>query len=157
MKLLEMNIPPQAFIYGAIYMLANRLQIIGDRLDPTITSKQWFVLAIVSKFTEKPPNIGDVAEVFGTSRQNIKKMANILEKQGFLEFRKDKKDLRNIMLILTEKSFQYFQSRQQQEAEYMEKIFHGIDSKQLDVLCVGLKQLSINIDKLLEGKTNVER
>ena len=89
----------QAFIYAAIHTLANRLQVIGDKIDPALSTKQWFVLAAVSKFKDKPPNIGDIADVLGTSRQNIKKMANILERQGFLRMEKDKNDLRNIQLF----------------------------------------------------------
>jgi len=48
---------------------------------------------------DKPPNIGDIADVLGTSRQNIKKIANILERQGFLKMEKDKNDLRSIQLF----------------------------------------------------------
>ena len=157
MKISQIDMPKQAFIYGAIYMLANRLQTIGDRIDPTISNKQWFVLAVVSKFKEKLPNIGDVAEVLGTSRQNIKKMAIILEKQGFLKLERDKNDLRSIQLFLTEKCGAYFKSREKQEAEYMERIFSDMDDEILDALCVGMERLAKNIDSILEDKANTER
>ena len=157
MKITDMDIPKQAYIYGAIQMLANRLQTVGDRIDPTMSSKQWFLLAIVTKFTEVPPNIGDVAEVLGTSRQNVKKMANILERQGFLKLEKDKDDLRSIRLFLTEKCDSYFKSREQLEGEYIERIFSGIDDEVLDSLCAGLGKLAKNIDVLLGGGANAEK
>ena len=156
MKITDMDIPKQAFIYGAIHMLSNRLQTVGDRIDPTISSKQWFLLAVVSKFKEAPPNVSDVAEVLGTSRQNVKKMANILETQGFLKLEKDKNDLRSVQLFLTEKCGNYFKSREQQETEYIERIFSGIDNETLDSLCIGLEKLAENIDKLLEDGINAE-
>ena len=152
-----MDMSKQSFIYGSIHTLANRLQTIGDRIDPSISSKQWFVLAVVSKFKEKPPNFGDVAAVLGTSRQNIKKIANILEKRGFLKLEKDQSDLRSIQLFLTEKCNDYFKSREKQEVEYMERIFFGIDDEVLDHLYIGMGKLTKNIDSLLEENINVER
>ena len=157
MKITDMNIPKQAFIYGAIHMLANRLQTVGDRIDPTISSKQWFLLAIIAKFTEAPPNIGDVAEVLGTSRQNVKKIASILERQGFLKMEKDKNDLRSIQLLLTKKCRAYFKSREQQEVEYIERIFAGMDDERLDNLCVGMNKLIENISVILEDGVNAEK
>ena len=154
MKITDMDMPKQAFIYGAIHILANRLQTVGDRIDPTISSKQWFLLAVVSKFKEAPPNIGDVAEVLGTSRQNVKKMANILAKRGFLKLEKDESDLRSIQLFLTEKCSDYFKSRAKQEAEYIERIFLDFNDEALDSLCIGLRKLAENIDKFLEDDIN---
>ena len=156
MKITDIDMPKQAFIYGAIHMLSNRLQTVGDRIDPTISSKQWFLLAVVSKFKEAPPNVSNVAEVLGTSRQNVKKMANILEAQGFLRLGKNKSDLRSIQLFLTERCYNYFKSREKQEAEYIERIFSGIDNEALDSLCIGLIKLAENIDKLLEGDIDAE-
>ena len=150
MKITEMNIPKQAFIYGAIHMLANRLQMVGDRIDTEVSSKQWFLLAIIAKFTEAPPNIGDVAQVLGTSRQNVKKMANILERQGFLKMEKDKNDLRSIQLFLTQKCRAYFKSREQQEVEYIERIFADMDDEMLTSLCSGMNKLVENINIILE-------
>lgn len=148
MKITNIDMPKQAFIYAAIHMLSNRLQTLGDKIDPTITSKQWFVLAAVSKFTQAPPNIGDIASVLGTSRQNIKKIANILQKQGLLMLQKNKSDQRSIQLILTEQCYVYFKSRQQQEEDYIQNIFSGIDEQTLTTLCGGMSQLIDNIDKL---------
>jgi len=152
-----MDMPNTAFVYGAIHLLANRLQTIGDRIDPTISTKQWFVLAAVSKFTKAPPNIGDIARGLGTSRQNIKKIATLLERRGLLKLERDKKDLRNIQLFLTEQCNDYFKSREQQENEYLENIFAGIDDERLAALCEGMRKLIENIDNFLARGTDAER
>ena len=149
MKITDLDIPKQAFIYAAIHLLSNRLQVIGNKVDPTISEKQWFVLAAVSKYKEALPNIGDIAKGLGTSRQNIKKMASILEQRGFLKIEKDKNDLRNLQLSLTTKCLDYFEGRKQQEDEYIKGIFHDIDEEMLDALCQGMARLMNNIDSLL--------
>lgn len=148
MKELDSHIDKTAYIYGAIYSLSNRLQVLGDKLDPAISTKQWFVLAAISKLNEKIPNIGDVANLLGTSRQNVKKIAVILEKRGYLKLKKDSNDLRNIQLLLTENSLSYFKSRENQEDEYMRKIFNGIDEETLNYLCCGIKRLIENSQDL---------
>jgi len=157
MEITDIDMSKAAFVYGAIHSLANRMQVIGDRIDPTISTKQWFVLAAVSKFNKAPPNIGDVAKLLGTSRQNIKKIANILEQRGYLRLQKDQNDLRNIQLCLTENCYDYFKSRDQRENEYLENIFSGIDDEMLSTLCNGMKQLIENIDRMMNGDSNLER
>ena len=157
MKINEIDIPKPDFIYGAVHLLANRLQTLGDKIDPTISTKQWFVLAAVSKFSDSPPNIGDIAMSLGTSRQNIKKIANILQKRGLLKLEKDKNDLRNILLFLTEQCQSYFKNREQQENEYLEKIFLGIDNEMLTNLCDGMYKLIENVDTILKSGSNAER
>jgi len=157
LKITDVDMPKQAFVYAAIHLLSNRLQIVGNRIDPTISEKQWFVLAAISKYTDTPPNIGDIAHSLGTSRQNIKKMTNILEQRGFIRMEKDATDLRSIRLFLTENCVEYFKDREQQENEYIKSIFHGIDDEMLGVLCEGLRKLLDNIDKMLESDSDEER
>jgi len=138
-----------AFIYGAIFSLANRMQTIGDKIDPDISVKQWFVLAVVSKFSQAPPNIGDVAGILGTSRQNIKKIAKILERKGYMQLQKDPDDLRNIQLLLTNRCYAYFKRREKQDNEYLGRIFSGIDDEMLSTLCLGMSKLVENTDRLI--------
>ena len=156
MKIADADISSQAFIFAAIHFLANRMQVLGDRIDPTVSGKQWFVLAVISKFESAPPNIGDVAAVLGTSRQNIKKMALILERHGFLRLEKDPRDLRNIRLHLTEQCYSYFKGREQQEDAYLEGIFAGMDGEMLDTLRSGMNKLIENMDTLLKTGINIQ-
>jgi len=157
LKITDVNVSSQAFIFAAIHLLANRMQTLGDKIDPTISSKQWFVLAVISKFEDAPPNIGDAAAVLGTSRQNIKKMALILEKRGFLRLEKDASDLRNIRLFLTEQCYAYFKGREQQENQYLESIFAGIDGATLAALHGGMNKIIENMDALIDGNANTKQ
>ena len=103
----------------------------------------------IAHFKDTIPNIGNIATALGTSRQNVKKMANILERQGALKMEKDRNNLRVIQLFLTEKCFQYFQSRAHLELEYMSGLFLGVDEQLLDGLDIGIRKLMENTDVLL--------
>lgn len=152
MKEIYNNMSQKAYIYGAIYSLSNRLQALGDKIDPEISTKQWFVLAAVSKFNDKVPNIGDIANMLGTSRQNVKKIAKILEEKGYLKLTKGKKDSRNIELVLTESCFEYFRSRENQEEEYINQLFSGIDDNMLDLLYNSMIKLVENTDRMEDSE-----
>ena len=149
MKFPYADLSKPTFIYGAVFLIANRMQTLGDKIDSAISTKQWFVLAAVSKFKEAPPNIGDIADLLGTSRQNIKKIADILERKGYLILKKDPSDLRNVLLFLTDSCYDYFKGREQQENDYMEKMFSGINDESQAALCYGLIKLIENIDKIM--------
>ena len=61
------------FIFASLFLLANKLQTVGDRWDETITFKQWLLLIII-QFKESYPTLTETAELIGTSRQNIKQL-----------------------------------------------------------------------------------
>ena len=150
MRLIDIDMPKQAFIYAAIHFLSNRMQAIGDKIDPTISTKQWFVLAAVSKF-KKPPNISDISEALGTSRQNVKKIASILERRGFLKLERDKNDLRSTKLFLTEQCTEYLKGREHQENEFLESIFRNMDEETLMIVSKGMYKIIENISDILDN------
>ncbi|MDD5936572.1 MAG: MarR family transcriptional regulator [Clostridiales bacterium] len=139
---------PTQYIFGAIFAMANRMQLIGDNFHEEITTKQWFLLAVISKFTEEPPTLGQIASVIGTSRQNVKKMAMILEKEGFVELRKDEKDGRILRVSLTKKCAEMAQREEQRDMEFLVELFDGMDDKMLDTIYQGFRILESNIIKL---------
>lgn len=145
----------EAYIYGGIFALSNKLQLIGDKFDYNISTKQWFLIAIIVSFQEEAPTISMTAERIGTSRQNIKKMANILEQRGFLVIVKDKEDGRIQRLELTKHCIDYFEQRREREEKYMESLFADFDKEMLFVFFRGMKQFERNINRM--EKENEEK
>lgn len=145
----------EAHIYGGIFALSNKLQLIGDKLDSNISTKQWFLIAIIVSFQDEAPTISMTAERMGTSRQNIKKMANILEQRGFLVIVRDKEDGRIQRLELTEYCIDYFDQRREREEKYMESLFADFDKEMLFVFFRGMKQFERNINRM--EKENEEK
>lgn len=138
----------QAYIYGGFFALSNKLQLIGDKFDPNISTKQWFLVAIIGSFQDEAPTISMTAERLGSSRQNIKKMASILEKTGFLIIEKDKADARIQRLKLTKYCKDYFEERQEREQNYMHNLFTDFDEETLLGFYTGIKLLEKNVTKM---------
>lgn len=140
----------QKYIFGSIFLLANRLQVLGDQYlgRDDITTKQWFLNAMIAQFGDTPPTLSEVAELMGSSRQNVKQLALKLEEKGFLEIRKDELDARALRLKLTEKSRLFWEKREKQDDEYIEDLFMGFSPEEIDVVYRCFGKLFDKIDKI---------
>lgn len=138
----------KAYIFGTIFTLSNKLQVLGDKFDENITTKQWLFILGVSKFQE-PPTVSEVANFIGYSRQNAKRIAAALQKTGYVMISKDKNDARALRIELTSKCLGYFKNRDESEVEFLEKIFSGFDIELTDGLYKGLSMLVKNIEVIM--------
>ena len=71
-------------IFSSIFIIQNRIQTAGEKLQKEISMKQWLLLTMAS-VCPQPKTLSNVGRLMGCSRQNIKKLAIILEKKGFIK------------------------------------------------------------------------
>lgn len=135
----------KAYIFGAVFALSNRLQVLGDSFDKNMTIKQWLFLVCVFKYGE-PPTISEVAEFIGYSRQNARRIADALEERGYVTITKDANDARALRIALTKKCAEYFAKRERKELDFIDKLFSGFDTKLTAGLYDGLRRLEENIE-----------
>ncbi len=147
----------QAYILGAFLTLANRLQVLGDKLDEKITMKQWLLIAVILKSGSPAPALRDLAAMIGSSRQNVKKMALLLEKQGFVALSKDEKDARILRVRLTEECRVYFAGRNREEEQFMDDLFQDFNAELTSGLFTGLTKLTDNIARMEAGSPDEEK
>jgi len=102
------------FVFGTVLVLSNKLDTLLDRemIPFGMTSKQWFLLLVVSTLFDKAPTIKEAAKAIGTSHQNVKQMALKLEQKGFLKLEKDSRDARATRLKPTEYSMTFWEKTQ---------------------------------------------
>lgn len=145
------NLEEKSYVFGGIFILANRLQVLGDKLDESLTVKQWLLLIGILKNEAGSPTISEVANFIGNSRQNVKKMALILEKKGFLVLKKDSKDARILRMSVTSKCKEHLNQRGPRELEFLEKLYEGFDSDLIRGLNNGITKLEENIASMEEN------
>lgn len=144
------DLEAKGYVFGAIFALANKLQVLGDAFDSSITVKQWLFVVGVSKFSE-PPTLSEVANHIGYSRQNAKRIALALQDKGFVEVRRDEKDARALRIAVTRQSQEYFAGRGPREVEFLNQLFTGFDMELIHAVCQGLAKLDGNIRELIDG------
>ncbi|EHQ90734.1 MarR family winged helix-turn-helix transcriptional regulator [Desulfosporosinus youngiae] len=142
------DIEEKAYVFGTIFTLANKLQILGDKMDPRLTVKQWLLLAGVLRCESTAPTLSEVAARIGSSRQNVKKMAALLEKQGFVLLERDGEDARMLRISLTEASRRHLQQREEMELRFLEEVFQGFDSRELLHLSAMIGKLEKNVGEM---------
>ena len=126
----------QRFVFGSLFLLANRLQVVGDQYlaKDDMTTKQWFLSVVISQFRDHAPTLSEVAELMGSSRQNVKQLALKLAEKEFLTIEKDAKDARALRLVLTEKSQHFWDGRQEQDDRFIRELFRDIGGEEMDAL-----------------------
>jgi MarR family transcriptional regulator, transcriptional regulator for hemolysin len=140
----------QKFIFGSLFLISNKLQVIGDNYlaADNVTVKQWFLTAIISQFKETHPTLGEVAEVMGSSRQNVKQLALKLQEKDFLNIEKDNQDARILRLKLTEKSRIFWEKREDKDAQFIYELFRDLSDEEISAMYSGFNKLSKRIEKM---------
>ncbi len=142
----------QKYIFGSIFLVANKLQVLGDQYfaESDMTMKQWLLTVMIVQFHDEPPTLSQVAELMGSSRQNVKQIALKLEKKGFLNIDKDEEDARILRLRLTEKSYSFWNNRVDRDEEFLQELFKGITEEEIQSMHNGLEKLFRKVEKMSE-------
>ena len=139
----------EQFVFAYLFVIANKLQVIGDRLLDGFTMKQWLLTAAVAHCGAIPPKLSEVAELMGSSHQNVKQIALKLEEKGFLRLARDPRDSRALRLILTEKSNLYWENRQTEDERFLRELFAGFSPAEINALSDGIDKLHQKVQELL--------
>ncbi len=133
----------QKHIFGGLFLLANKLQVKGDAFlaEDEMTTKQWFLIVMISQFKDTPPMLSEVANLMGSTRQNVKQLALKLEEKGFLVMEKDQNDSRILRLKLTEKNEEFWDKRQGKDNTFVEKLFQNFTPEEINVMYRGIEKL----------------
>lgn len=141
----------KAYIFGSLFTLSNRLQIAGDGLDTQMTLKQWLMIAVLIRSEEESLSVSSLAQRMGSSRQNVKKMAQLLEKQGFLTIERREDDKRFLEVCVTSACLAHCRGRAPKEEAFIETLFSGFSEQELENLLQSFAKLAENI-ATLEGQ-----
>ncbi len=141
------------FIFGSIFILAQKWQYLGDRelSADKLTTKQWLLLAAIETFFESPPTLSELTDAFGTSRQNVKQIALNLEKRGFLLIEPDEYDRRILRFSVTPKSREFWDKRADRDIEYIRQLFTGLTDDEIDCFYLGMIKLSRRAEELYDN------
>ncbi|MFQ8599540.1 MAG: MarR family winged helix-turn-helix transcriptional regulator [Oscillospiraceae bacterium] len=143
-------IDPRYAVFGTLFLLSNQLEAVGNRFLGELTTKQWFLLAVLSTFFEQPPTLGELAAQMGSSHQNVKQLALRLQQKGFVSIEKDGKDARALRVKATEKLQEYDEKTNGPNTLFINRLFDGFDRQQAACLLENLLQLCQNIQGIKE-------
>lgn len=135
------------FLLGLLSAYDNRFQTAADRLIGEISWKQFFTIICINLCKEKP-TIKELAEIVGSSHQNVKQILLKLEKKGFVRITVDGEDRRKQRVELTEKCIRFCSDNEEKSNRAMKMMFRGISEEHLRVTINTIMQMEENL-KLL--------
>ena len=118
-------------IFSSIFILQNRMQTAGEKLQTEISLKQWLLLAMTACCPE-PRTLTNIGNLMGCSRQNIKKLALTLEKKGFVRLLL--KGNNSVRIELTDKAGQYAEEIGERHSQFLKLLFTDFNEDKIDLL-----------------------
>ena len=138
------NLDDSYIFIGKINSFNNILQSKADQFFDEISWKQVFILGCISLHHE-PPTIRDLANLAGSTHQNVTQILSKLEKNNFISFQTDEFDRRKQRVILTEKARDFLKNQNDAVDILMKQIFSNIDSSELKTALRVISQLTENV------------
>jgi len=134
-------------IFSTLFIAGNKLQTLFDNHIPEVSLKQFMLLSIVRQ-SEEPLTFTQLGNLLGCSRQNIKKLADVLVKKGFITIRQSPSDTRAMCICPAKKADDFFQndfSVYQKELNYLFEVY---TDKEMEMLFILLSKLYAGIENL---------
>lgn len=134
-------------IFSTLFIAGNRLQTLFDQQIPMVSLKQFMLLAIVRQ-SQTPLTFTQLGSLLGCSRQNIKKLADVLVKKGFVSIQQSPDDLRAMSLCPTKRADDYFNNDFSEYQEELKYLFEVYTDQELETLFLLLSKLYSGIENL---------
>jgi DNA-binding MarR family transcriptional regulator len=136
--------------FAMVFLLSQRFEYITNKvLEPDgLTTKQFLTIAIIERGFDAPPSISQVGDYLSTSHQNVKQIAEQLQRKGFIKIEKDPNDRRRLLLKVTKKNREYWDSKAPEHVVEVKKLFDSLTQEEIDMFYT-------LITKLIDGTSKV--
>lgn len=135
------------FLLGLLSAFDNRFQAVADKMMQEISWKQFFAI-ICTNMCKEEPTIRELAEIMGSSHQNVKQILLKLEKKGFVSISVDEQDKRKQRVGLTQKCREFCEANDEKSMQAIITMFEGVSREQLQITIQTIMQMEDNLKKL---------
>lgn len=132
-------------IFSSIFILQNRMQTAGNKIQTRISMKQWLLLAMTGTCPE-PRTLTNVGLLMGCSRQNVKKLAMALEKQGYVRLVLGSNN--SVHIELTDKVVGYWKEMEERHLRAVQLLFADFTEDEISLLFTLYKKLYAGIERV---------
>lgn len=132
------------FLLGLLSAFENRFQAVADSAMKEISWKQFFAVICIN-LCKNRPTVKELAEIMGSSHQNVKQILLKLEKKGFVHITVDESDKRKQRIELTDYCREFCAKNDEMTVNIMRKMFEGVSEEQLQVTIKTIIQIETNL------------
>lgn len=135
------------FLIGLLSAFENRFQAVADGIMKEISWKQFFAIICINMCKENL-TIKELAEIMGSSHQNVKQIILKLEKKGFVDITVDKNDKRKQRIELTDYCRAFCAKNDEMAIKLMKKMFNSVSEEQLQTTIQTIIQIGDNLQEI---------
>lgn len=135
------------FLLGVLSAFENRFQAVADQTMKEISWKQFFAIICIN-MCKSSPTVKELAEIMGSSHQNVKQILLKLEKKGFVHIAVDENDKRKQRIELTDYCREFCEKNDEMSANIMKKMFAGISEEQIQGTIQTIIQMEDNLTEV---------
>lgn len=134
-------------IFSTLLIATNKLQTLFDQRIAEVSLKQFMLLSIIRQ-SKEPFTFTQLGNLLGCSRQNIKKLADVLTKKGFITIQQSPHDTRAMCICPTEKVNDYFIHDFSKYQKELKDLFAVYTEEEIEQLFLLLSKLYAGIENL---------
>jgi DNA-binding MarR family transcriptional regulator len=129
------------------FRLNGRLLASGDALvaDVGLTSARWQVLGAMA-LSPVPLPVAHIARNMGLARQTVQRLANDLEREGFVRFAANPHHQRAKLVLLTARGQAAYAAAMERQKPWARCLTQGMSAQRLDAATAVLKALRQRLD-----------
>lgn len=135
------------FLIGLLSAFENRFQAVADNAMKEISWKQFFAIICIN-MCKTSPTVKELAEIMGSSHQNVKQILLKLEKKGFVGIEADELDKRKQRIVLTDYCREFCEKNDEMSLSIMKRLFDGVSEEQLQVTIQTIIQIEDNLKSI---------
>ena len=139
------------FLLGLLSAFDNRFQAVADSTMKEVSWKQFFAIICINLCKDKP-TVKELAEIMGSSHQNVKQILLKLEKKGFVSIAVDENDKRKQRIELTDYCKEFCAQNDEMAMGIMKKMFAGVSEEQLQVTIQTIIQIEGNLKEIRDDE-----
>ena len=132
------------FLLGLLSAFENRFQSVADDAIKEISWKQFFAIICIN-LCKTSPTVKELAEIMGSSHQNVKQILLKLEKKGFVSISVDEQDKRKQRIELTPYCQEFCEKNDEMSMTLLTRLFEGVSEEQLQTTIQTIVQIEDNL------------
>lgn len=137
---------PLSRLTRSVFLLNGILLKIGEDIARSEGQSvaRWHVLA---RANEQPRSVSDIARYIGISRQGVQRVANDLEREGYVKFAVDKADKRAPLVVLTGQGKSVLKALYKKDRAFSTVFLRSVDGKRMIQTVAGLDEVAARLSR----------
>jgi len=136
----------KSVLFFSLFVMTNRIETIYNAGMEGLTLKQLMLLILVS--ISEGETFTTYGKIMGSSRQNIKTLAESLEKKSYVSIKKNENDRRACGIFLTSKTIKHFKDTDEYYTKQILSLFSEFTDEEIGLMFTFITKFLTGIQRM---------